>query len=179
MHAAQRRARLRLRHSNGKLYGPWRAKGSPGQGGVPNAYWTVSPNAVVPAGTYTIVDSSPATWSQNRQSGGRGFAVVKGYPAGDAGTEPPSAERMRISVTYKNESGQTVHMFATGEKFSADNKLSPGGYRTASGEGKKLPQITIYAGVNGKVLHSIKINVRDGGSYTVVFGANKRLKLVN
>src|SRR5512137_1947754 len=50
-----------LRDDQGKTYGPWQAEGEPGQGGVPNAYWIVqlSPSVELPAGTYTIIDSSP------------------------------------------------------------------------------------------------------------------------
>ena len=64
----------------GQMFGPWTVTGTPGQGGVPNANWTCAPNVEIPAGTYTIVDSEPATWSQNADSGGRGMALVKGYP---------------------------------------------------------------------------------------------------
>ena len=71
---------IALREANGRMYGPWPVSGAPGQGGVPNASWTCNPKVEIPAGTYTIVDSEPATWSQNPQSGGRGMAVVKGYP---------------------------------------------------------------------------------------------------
>ena len=35
-------------------------------------------NVTVPAGTYSVVDSNPATWSQNAFSGGRGFTRVFG-----------------------------------------------------------------------------------------------------
>ncbi len=70
-----------FRDERGKVYGPWTAEGLPGQGGVRNAYWQLNPNAVLPAGTYTILDSDPATWSQNSQSGGRGFVLIKGYPS--------------------------------------------------------------------------------------------------
>ena len=49
---------------------------STGPGRRSHASWTCQPNVEVPAGTYTIVDSEPATWSQNPQSGGRGMAVV-------------------------------------------------------------------------------------------------------
>jgi hypothetical protein len=73
---------IALRGANGQSYGPWPVTGAPGQGGVPNASWTCIPNIEIPAGTYTIVDSEPVTWSQNPQSGGRGMALVKGYPAG-------------------------------------------------------------------------------------------------
>ena len=49
-----------------------------GQGGANNAYWECRPNVVLPAGTYTVVDSDPATWAQNAQSAGRGIVEVKG-----------------------------------------------------------------------------------------------------
>lgn len=167
-----------LRRSNGKMYGPWRAYGTPGQGGVKNAYWQVEPNVVIPAGTYTIIDSNPSTWAQNSQSGGKGFATVKGY-AVTGTTKPPTttAERMRISVTYVNASRKNVHIFATGEKISSANRLSPGRRRTASGEGPKFSRITVYAGVNGKVIHRISFNVVPNGKYTVTFGTNNKLSL--
>lgn len=71
---------IALKGSDEKVYGPWKASTHPGQGGVVNAYWEVMPNVVIPAGVYTIVDSDPATWSQNKQSGGRGMATVKATP---------------------------------------------------------------------------------------------------
>jgi len=69
-----------FKDSNGKVYGPWPVTTRLGQGGVPNAYWDVKPNIVVPAGTYTIIDSDPASWSQNAQSGGRGMGEVRATP---------------------------------------------------------------------------------------------------
>ncbi len=71
---------IALRSAN-KTYGPWKATGKPGQGGVPNAYWVVYPNETIPAGTYTVIDSDPNTWSQNSESNGEGFVQVFGYPA--------------------------------------------------------------------------------------------------
>jgi len=69
-----------LQDQNGKMYGPWQAVGTPGQGGVTNANWYVYPNIVIPAGTYTIIDSDPATWSQNAESGGKGMSYVMATP---------------------------------------------------------------------------------------------------
>ncbi|MGE3724435.1 MAG: hypothetical protein AB7I41_02720 [Candidatus Sericytochromatia bacterium] len=69
-----------LKDSSGKLYGPWAVSTRPGQGGVPNAYWFTEPNVVLPAGTYTVVDSEPATWSQNSANGGQGMTQVRGIP---------------------------------------------------------------------------------------------------
>lgn len=74
---------IALKSKDGANYGPWQATGSPGQGGVPNANWTVYPNITLPAGTYTVIDSDPASWSHNSQSGNRGFVRVEGYAATD------------------------------------------------------------------------------------------------
>jgi hypothetical protein len=67
---------IKLVHANGTVYGPWTATGIAGSGGVTNAFWSVTPNSVIPAGTYTVVDSDKATWSCNGQSLNKGFAKV-------------------------------------------------------------------------------------------------------
>lgn len=63
---------IALRGPGGQTFGPWRAtlRGK--------AYWIVTPNVVLPAGRYVIVDSGAATWSQNGGSGGAGMTVVEG-----------------------------------------------------------------------------------------------------
>lgn len=65
---------LGLRHADGTEYGPWQATGGVGQGGVQNASWICHPEIVLPAGSYTVLDSGAATWSYNDESGGAGFA---------------------------------------------------------------------------------------------------------
>lgn len=72
---------IALRAENGQVLGPWRATGITGQAGVPDAYWTVRPQVSIPAGTYTVVDSDPASWAHNSTSFGQGFTRVEGYPA--------------------------------------------------------------------------------------------------
>jgi hypothetical protein len=67
-----------LRSSDGKIYGPWQVKTTPGQDDVPDANWIASPNVDIPAGTYTVIDSDPSTWAQNSSSGGQGFAEIRG-----------------------------------------------------------------------------------------------------
>jgi hypothetical protein len=64
----------------GKRYGPWKATGKPGMGGVPNAYWLAKVNVVLPKGGYRIVDSDVHTWSQNSGTHGRGMAFVIARP---------------------------------------------------------------------------------------------------
>lgn len=65
-----------LLSDTGYWYGPWRAVGQPGQGGVPNAYWVATPNQALPTGTYRVIDSDPSSWSQNGGSYGAGIASV-------------------------------------------------------------------------------------------------------
>jgi len=70
-----------LEKDDGTTYGPWMVQAEPGMNGVPNAYWKCRPDTVIPAGTYTVIDSDPATWSQNYESDGCGFSKVEGYSA--------------------------------------------------------------------------------------------------
>lgn len=67
---------ITLVNNKGEQFGPWYATGTTGQGGVLNAYWVVRPDITLPAGTYTVIDSDPATWSTNSQSGNKGFTTV-------------------------------------------------------------------------------------------------------
>ena len=69
---------ISLLRQDGTVYGPWQAIGRDGMGGVPNRYWEVSAGAqiVLPAGTYTIVDSRPETWSWTGDVGNRGHSYV-------------------------------------------------------------------------------------------------------
>jgi hypothetical protein len=71
-----------LRATDGTMYGPWPATGSPGQGGVPNAYWTAHPNETLPPGTYDVVDSDPGSWAWASDTNGRGMVTITGYSMG-------------------------------------------------------------------------------------------------
>ncbi|MBI4728716.1 MAG: hypothetical protein HY775_04345 [Acidobacteria bacterium] len=68
-----------LRASDGTMFGPWNATGRPGQGGVPNAYWWVEMDVLIPPGTYQVIDSDPASWAWASDTGGRGITNVFGY----------------------------------------------------------------------------------------------------
>ena len=68
---------IALRFNDGARY-VWRAIGKPGEGGVPNAYWVVTPNIVLPPGTYTVENSDWDTWSQNAATGNAGMAWGSG-----------------------------------------------------------------------------------------------------
>ncbi|MCJ7444835.1 MAG: FecR family protein [Methanotrichaceae archaeon] len=101
---------ISLRSDAGMPYGPWDAIGEPGMGGVPNAWWKCSPIEVIPAGTYTIVDSDPATWSQNSESDGCGFSKVSGYAATAATgtTAPRDTVRTDIDSSTQSQTAGSV-----------------------------------------------------------------------
>jgi hypothetical protein len=69
---------IALKRDDGTVFGPWQTVGLDGQGNVKNAYWDAKPNAQIPAGTYTVVDSDPGTWSTNEQANGLGFVTILG-----------------------------------------------------------------------------------------------------
>lgn len=74
---------IALMNAAGDMFGPWDAVGKPGQGGVPNAYWVVTPKVTLPAGEYDVIDSEVETWAHNRESGGVGFVRVEGSRVGE------------------------------------------------------------------------------------------------
>ncbi len=77
-----------LRSQTGQAFGPFAARGVAGQGGAPNVNWVATPNATLPAGTYTVLDSDPGTWSHNPQSFSRGFVIVRGSLLAAKATPP-------------------------------------------------------------------------------------------
>jgi C1A family cysteine protease len=74
---------IALQKDDGTVYGPWQTVGRPGQGGVPHAYWVCSPQVTIPAGTYTILDSDPASWAQNDGTANAGMSRVETEPTPD------------------------------------------------------------------------------------------------
>ncbi len=60
-----------FRRSDGKMFGPWPATA------VNKVYWILNPQISLPAGTYEVIDSDPASWSQNGPNG-YGHVLIKG-----------------------------------------------------------------------------------------------------
>jgi hypothetical protein len=73
-------------NQNGQQFGPFRAQGTPGQGGAPNVNWIANVSLILPAGNYTVYDSDLSTWSQNPRSNGAGFLIVRGTYVGGGAT---------------------------------------------------------------------------------------------
>ncbi len=111
---------IALRSAGGRVYGPWKVLTSGGQGGAPNVTWTARPYVVIPAGTYMVIDSAPATWSQNAESGGRGFSMVQGAPANTPRVKPtatPAAPPTAIPA-------QRLHFSASVSKSVAESNAA-------------------------------------------------------
>ncbi|MGV8057670.1 MAG: PAN domain-containing protein [Smithellaceae bacterium] len=89
---------IALRHSDGTVYGPWQTAGALGQGGVLNAYWFVKPNVEIKAGSYTVIDSDKATWSQNSGSAGAGFVEMRGIKTQAPVVVPPLGPGMEVDI---------------------------------------------------------------------------------
>jgi hypothetical protein len=103
-----------LQTLSGVVKGRFPATGSPATNGA-LANWTAKIGLLLSAGQYTIIDSKPATWSQNAASGGKGFTIVSAtaVPAGglppaasstpSAGSAPaPAVLPKPIPCTYRN-----------------------------------------------------------------------------
>ena len=61
-----------------RLLGPWKAKGIKDEAGLDNAYWEAEPGIELDAGTYTVLDSDPATWARNPSQGNAGIFKIFG-----------------------------------------------------------------------------------------------------
>jgi len=100
---------------DGRTLGPWQARGEPGQGGVPNAYWVVEQQVRLLPGRYRVIDSHPASWSQNAASGGAGFFALYGVPAepeaGPTLTDLPASGNL---TGLRDRVGQSVSIRVTG-----------------------------------------------------------------
>lgn len=108
---------ISLRKEDGTEYGPWQVDAQPGMNGVPNAWWIARPNEVILAGTYEVIDSDPATWSQNSGSQGCGFSKIEGYSTSDSigifcdwtGTWDSNWGQMVLSQSGNSVTGTYTH----------------------------------------------------------------------
>jgi hypothetical protein len=88
---------ITIKSLGGQSYGPFAATGSSGQGGAPNVNWVANVNLTLPLGTYQIVDSDPATWSQNTATHGLGFAILRGERVVPTATAPAPQQQATVS----------------------------------------------------------------------------------
>jgi len=104
---------ISLRDESGVIYGPWEAVRAES---YTTFYWLVNPNIVFPAGTYTIIDSRPDTWSYNASISGQGQAWVYGNGfseiTGETGISYTATlndylDCICFEVTVKDDAGNT------------------------------------------------------------------------
>jgi hypothetical protein len=117
---------------------PVQATGSAGQGGAKNVNWTANfptSSPVVIAGGYYCEDSDPATWSQNQQSGGKGFCTVTATPAyltnltlhSGFHVPSPTAPTAPAPATGSPAGGSACSANTYGQPIVYPNQATPGG----------------------------------------------------
>jgi PKD repeat protein len=91
----------------GSAIGPFKATGSSGQGGARDVNWIATVpqgrGPVLVNGPYTCVDSHTPTWSQNQQTGGKGFCKVYAQAAVNAPPPPKNEEKPQPGVVPKGK----------------------------------------------------------------------------
>jgi hypothetical protein len=108
---------ISLQKEDGEIFGPWTVTAESGSG-VANVWWISHPDEVIPAGTYTIIDSEPDTWSKNSESDDRGFSRVEGHPIESESRQSASTRGASNLQELRNEvQTQTVR------EYDSDGKL--------------------------------------------------------
>ncbi len=122
---------IQILGEDGTRHGPWRVE-------VKNqVYWIARPNVVLPAGRYRVIDSDPATWSQNAGSGGAGHTIIKGYWGG-GGSAPPVLTVKPASRPVVPIVAQPGDYPAPGALFIAGNWNCPEGTCVVRQRGEQL-----------------------------------------
>ncbi|MFY9779898.1 MAG: hypothetical protein WAJ85_05240 [Candidatus Baltobacteraceae bacterium] len=119
------------RAEDGKQFGPWQAVAQ--QPALP-VNWIVYPHLTVKPGTYTILDSDPATWAQNAASGNRGMSFVRGFVRGEttagasvstiAVTTAIAAPEATLGALSGAGANQVLALLAAGTEVAAGAKTA-------------------------------------------------------
>ncbi len=107
---------IELRDQDGTVYGPWQAVRAES---YTTYYWLAKPEIVLPAGTYTVIDSRPTTWTYNTPSAGQGHTWVYG-----GGFTEISGD-IEISYTTSENDYQDVICFEVTARDSLGNTGDP------------------------------------------------------
>ena len=137
---------IELTSSDGRVYGPWKARGLPGQGGVRNAYWQAQVDERIEAGTYTVSTSSNATWATNAEAGGRGFYAITWQEIADDDT-------LEIGGAARDPAGTTAtptQTNANGSTKSADSGAGQAPSGTSASAANVTPGARLFDGALGE-----------------------------
>lgn len=106
---------IALQGKNKRLIGPWTAVAIDDGQGLVNAYWEVKPNIVLDAGTYTVLDSEPGTWSRNPAKGDMGIVRVMGQigdaEIADKGSNVGAAVDQPTPLTLEQQQVRATELF--------------------------------------------------------------------
>lgn len=142
--------------------GPLTAKSSTGQGGAPDVNWAVTATKpIVIKGTYSCADSDPATWSQNQQSGGKGFCIVFATPATATSAPKAPAKKTTKGKTTKPK-GKTTKP-AAGKSKGKGGKLS---IKASPDVGK--PPLTVTFTLSAPKVVQWRVDYGDGQSKVAI-----------
>ncbi len=128
---------ISLKKEDGEIFGPWEVKAESGSGAA-NAWWISHPDVVIPAGTYTIIDSEPETWSKNSESNDCGFSKVEGYPEKAADVTPDSGKETEAAFTSDEALGNKENKIRVVEVEPRSKYLTDSELDTLHNFGKEL-----------------------------------------
>jgi hypothetical protein len=126
---------ISLKDQNGTVYGPWTVSALSGANEMKNVVWFVSLHIVIPAGTYTVIDSDPSTWSCNPDSNNKGFTEIRGDLSVDPATVQTAVASSGNSVSDSSagtdstavSSGDMSGAAASGSSTASDMDEAPAG----------------------------------------------------
>lgn len=162
---------IAVKHSNGQQYGPWQSYGIIGQGGVQNAYWVAQPKIELPAGTYTVIDSDPATWSQNGESNRCGFTTVWTLK----GTKPAVSSPTPAGPVAPATGTITGTVIRPDGKPAAGAIISTGGRNTTANSGGEFTFSNIPA---GQVSLQASYNNHHHKTVTTTLAGGKTIRII-
>jgi hypothetical protein len=114
---------ITLRHQSGQTFGPFGTIGTSGHNNAPNVNWVANVGSLtLPAGSYTVYDSDPSTWSHNPQSGSRGFVRVFGAHTGGQ-PAPAPAPRLPTSAPFGSP---IIDNYRLGQCFRGSGQFGSG-----------------------------------------------------
>ena len=151
---------ISIRSRSGQTYGPWSCYGKAGQGAVHNATWVAEPNIQLPAGSYTVIDSDPGTWSYNYRSGNSGFTLVAGIEKEQANATVIQGLWITQANDYKNNIGQRYTFY-----------FPPGGTIFNRVWGTDI--YTYDCSIASAAVHAGLITTQSGGTVTIEIRAGQ------
>ncbi|MBT3070029.1 hypothetical protein KKP04_03990 [Rhodomicrobium sp. Az07] len=163
---------IALLRPDGTEVGRWAARGKPGQGGVPNAYWEADVNQRLDEGSYVLSTSSNETWATNAGVGWRGFytmdyQVLKQAPTPESIPDETSQDGAPADETPSHETrGQQPNTTLASAADDPTRPLRPGETQNLVlyEGGEILPPWSAFQGQGGRFKDHARV---EGGALRV------------